>query len=422
MSQAIDGITPGDVGAMRMLWPLGLATALSLMGDATLYAVLPTHAGEAGITLGAIGVVLSVNRFIRLASNGPAGWLYDRLADRRRLFLGALWLGVLSTAIYALSSGLPSLLVGRLMWGIAWSGIWVGGNAIVLQMAPPARRGAWVGVYQLWFFLGAALGYLLGGVLTDAVGYRPALGIGAGVSAVGALTAAMALSARHTRNPQSARIGSWKTVGGRSLLRSLSLATPAMWAAAAAHGINRLVVAGVLSATLGLLVQDRVGGGLHGDGWSIGVATVTGGLLAGRTLVSLVGAPLSGQLSDRSGHRWGLLAWSLVAGAVGIGLLAAPGGLALIVGPLIGAAAGGSIQALATALIGDLSAGERHGRGLGVLYTMGDLGSAIGPLAAYALLPLTGLPAIYLGCAALMLIIAGWAAAMGRQTYTSSGL
>ncbi|MCD6291572.1 MAG: hypothetical protein J7M34_13820, partial [Anaerolineae bacterium] len=117
MSRTVDRVIPDNTGVMKALWPLGLATALSLMGDATLYAVLPTHAQDAGIALGAVGVVLSVNRFIRLASNGPAGWLYDRLPSRRRLFLGALWLGVLSTAIYAVSSGLPSLLLGRLLWG-----------------------------------------------------------------------------------------------------------------------------------------------------------------------------------------------------------------------------------------------------------------------------------------------------------------
>ncbi|HEY65239.1 MAG TPA: MFS transporter [Caldilineae bacterium] len=416
MPQAADQVIARRAGALRELWPLGLAMALSLMGDATLYTVLPTHTAEAGIALGAVGVVLSVNRFIRLASNGFAGWLYDRLPDRRRLFLGALWLGVFSTVIYALSPGLPLLLLGRLMWGIAWSGIWVGGNAIVLQMAPPSQRGAWVGIYQLWFFLGAALGYLLGGTLTDAVGYRTALGLGAGVSAMGALAAALSLSTRHTHNRQADASLRPREMGGeRPLWRGLTSISPAMWAAAAAHGVNRLVVAGVLSATLGLLVQARVGSSWQGGGWSIGVATVTGGLLAGRTAVSLVGAPLAGVLSDRSGRRWGLLAWSLAAGAMGIGLLALPGWPALIIGPLIGAAAGGSIQALATTLIGDLSAGERHGRGLGVLYTLGDLGSAVGPLAAYALLPVAGLPAIYLGCAALMLIIAGWAAMMHHQ-------
>src|SRR5512142_1670372 len=228
----------GKVGAGRALWPLGLATALSLMGDATLYAVLPLHPSEAGIALGSVGIILSVNRIIRLATNGPAGWLFDRLTDRRLLFLASLWLGVICTAIYALSSGLPILFVGRLLWGLAWSGIWVGGNAIVLQSAPEALRGRWVGIYQVWFFSGSALGSFLGGVLTDAVGYRQALWIGAAISTLGALAAMVGLSDRNGTSHPNLLVSS----GGR-VLTGWRHISPAMWAVAAAQGMNRLVTA-----------------------------------------------------------------------------------------------------------------------------------------------------------------------------------
>jgi MFS family permease len=143
------------------LWPLGFATALSLMGDATLYAVLPTHFADAGIAIGSVGIILSINRFIRLLTNGPAGWVFDRLPDRRATFLGSLVLGVGSTMLYALSTGLEALFMARLLWGLAWSGIWIGGNAIVLQMAPQSQRGHWVGVFQVWFFGGSAVAFIV---------------------------------------------------------------------------------------------------------------------------------------------------------------------------------------------------------------------------------------------------------------------
>jgi MFS family permease len=413
MLAEIEHVMPGKTSAFYALWPIGLATALSLTGDATLYAVLPTHPADAGIVLGSVGLILSINRFIRLATNAPAGWLYDRLADRRLLFLGALGIGVLSTAIYALSAGLLPLLLGRLLWGLAWSGIWVGGNAIVLQMAPARARGHWVGIYQLWFFLGSALGTFLGGVLTDAVGYRQALWIGAGLSAAGMLAVVLAPSRQLYDNHDSIalRAGS---ASERASTTGRAAISPALWTVALAQGVNRLLVAGVLAATLGLVVQQSVGTGLHWGAWQIGAASVTGGLLTARTLVSLVGAPLAGTLSDRLSRHWELLIISLLLGALGMGLLAMPGGLALLAGTIAGAAAGGSIQALTTTLAGDLSAGRTQGQNLGLLYTAGDLGSAVGPLAAYALLPITGLPAIYLGCALLMLAVAAWAAITGQ--------
>jgi MFS family permease len=282
MSQPIEHTAQSKTSAAWAILPLGLATALSLMGDATLYAVLPTHPADAGIALGAVGVILSVNRLIRLISNGPAGWLVDRLPNRRWLFLGSLALGVLSTVIYAISSGLPLLFTARLLWGLAWSGIWIGGNAIVLQMAPESQRGHWVGIYQVWFFFGAATGAFLGGALTDVVGYHKALWIGAGISA-------------------------------------------------------------------------------------------------------------------------------LVIGALGMGMLPAPNSIALFLGTFASAIASGGIQSLTTALVGDVSAAKRQGKNLGIFYTASDLGSAIGPLVAYALLPITGLLTVYLGCAILMLGVAVWA-------------
>jgi sugar phosphate permease len=64
---------------------------------------------------------------------------------------------------------------------------------------------------------------------------------------------------------------------------------------------------------------------------------------------------------------------------------------------------------LSTALVGDLSNKQEYGRNLGIFNTSGDLGSAIGPLVAYALLPITGLPALYVSCGAVMLAMALWA-------------
>jgi len=103
------------------------------MGDATLYTVLPTHAADAGIVLVQVGILLSANRVVRLFLNGPMGLAYDR-SRHRRLFISALFVGALSTVLYAATYGFWPLLVGRLLWGLAWSGIWVGGTTILLDV------------------------------------------------------------------------------------------------------------------------------------------------------------------------------------------------------------------------------------------------------------------------------------------------
>jgi hypothetical protein len=60
---------------------------------------------------------------------------------------------------------------------------------------------------------------------------------------------------------------------------------------------------------------------------------------------------------------------------------------------------------LSTALIGDLGMVGQQSRQLGVMFTVGDLASAVGPLLAYALLPLVGIRDIYLLVAGLLAVV-----------------
>jgi MFS family permease len=382
----------------KILFPLGLGTALSLLGDATLYTVLPTRTAEAGITLAGVGILLGVNRAIRLLLNGPAGLAYDRWA-RRRLFIPALFVGALSTAIYAATRGFWPLFVGRLLWGLAWSGIWVGGATIILDAATPRERGRWTGLYQIWFYLGGALGALGGGVLTDLVGYAMTMWICSALTAVGGLVALFML-------PETfgVRAGAdTQQAGSRSAsgLRPLQLRhNGSLWLAVSLQGVNRFVLSGVAAATLGLLVQEW----MESSSLALGVATVTGVLMAVRTVLAMLAAPVTGAWSDRMGSRWTMLAWGLALGAVGMALLAWELPAAIVAGIAATSVSGGSVQSLTTTLTGDLVGQTQRGRAIGLLHTAGDFGSAIGPSIAYLLLPWIGLRAVYLLCAALFLI------------------
>ena len=359
------------------------------MGDATLYIVLPTHTAEAGIPLASVGILLGVNRAVRLLTNGPAGVAYDRW-PRRRLFVPALFLGALSTALYAATRGFWPLMVGRLLWGLAWSGIWVGGATVILDVTTGQDRGRLTGLYQIWFFLGAGFGALAGGLLTDRVGYTATMWIAAGLTALGGLAAWIWLpETRGMRESNAALRSNWD---GPKLGANRRL-----WLAASMQAANRFVVAGVLMATMGLLVQDRLGAG----GALLGVATLTGLLTAGRTSLSMLAAPVAGAASDRLGSRWRVSAWALAIGAAGMALVTQSAPAAILTGIALAAAASGGIQTLATALTGDLVSQEQRGRAIGLLHTAGDLGSAIGPPVAYALLPRLSLTGVYGVCAAL---------------------
>jgi MFS family permease len=387
----------------KILFPLGLGTALSLLGDATLYTVLPTHTAEAGITLAGVGILLGINRAVRLFLNGPAGLAYDRWA-RRRLFVPALFVGALSTAIYAATRGFWPLFFGRMLWGLAWSGIWVGGATIILDAAAPRERGRWTGLYQIWFFVGGALGALGGGVLTDVLGYANTMWICSGLTAAGGVVALFRLPETLRSRSDTRREEDQPTTDAGARLSGRIKLHPkhhgSLWLAVSLQGVNRFILSGVAAATLGLLVQEW----MQSSSIALGVATVTGMLMAVRTVLAMAAAPLVGVWSDRKGSRWTFVAWGLAMGAIGMALLAWDAPVAIAAGIAATSVSGGSVQSLTTTLTGDLVSPAQRGRAIGMLHTAGDFGSAIGPSIAYILLPWIGLRAVYLLCAALFLL------------------
>ncbi len=378
-------------GSWRILLPVGIGTAFSLMGDATMYAVLPTHTAVVGVTLLSVGILLSANRWVRLIANGVAGWLSDRFS-KRGVFVTALFVGALSTAVYGFTVGFWPLFVGRLLWGIAWAGIWVAGNGLVLEAAPAAQRGKWVGNYHLSFFLGAGLGALLGGFLTDSLGFQTTMRIAAALSLLGAVIALLfvphvaqsPLPREQEDTPEPVEKAAKKRIRWGEVI-----------SATAVLGINRFVIAGIFVATMGVYLLDIFGESVQINGRTVGNATLTGIVLGVNTLLSMVLTPLVGRLSDQRPNRWSVVAAGVVPGIVGFLLLAISFPFAILLGVPLTSISSSSNQSLSTALIGDLGSAKRNGRFLGTLYTVGDLGSAIGPLLAFAILPIWGISSLY---------------------------
>lgn len=384
---------------MRVLTILGLGTALSLLGDSTLYTVLPhpANAATAGVTLTAVGFLLGANRLTRIFTNPLAGALFDRF-PRRVLVIPAMVLGFLCTLIYALGSGMTAYLLGRILWGFAWSGIWIGGNTMILDVTNATNRGRLSGLYQTWFFIGVGSSALLAGIFTDLFGFRNGLGVSAGLNALAVLLWILLLP--ETRKP----VGDVKASVQNVTFEALHW--PAVIFTALPVFGMRFVYAGVIASTSILWVSSLLDLGFFSIVDHLSIATITGVFVALRTVTSMFSGPLAGNLSDRLGRRWGVLAGLLAVGASGTWLMGYRSAYIALLGGFIAAIPGGGVQALIPALVGDHVESKHEGRALGLIYTFGDFGSALGPVVALGFLESLGLPKIYRLCTALLLTLA----------------
>ena len=357
---------------------LGIGTAISLLGDATLYTVLPHPdiSAQLGITLSMVGLLLGANRAVRLVLNGPVGILYDRM-PRRGLLITALSLGAGASVFYAVGYGFWPLLLGRVFWGLAWSLLWVGGNSVVLDVSTDENRGRNSGIYQMWFFIGVATSSLFGAMLTDLFGFRSGQWISVAVIAAAALAwffflpetrtynAAAEDTAKETYDPTAERLP-WKVIAVTSFTVF----------------ITRFLAWGVLAATSILWLSGIFGDGVQITAIFIPIATLTGLYTALSNLISIGSTPVAGSASDRFGRRWPIIGAAMILGGLGLWLMSGEIRSLALIGAFLVPLAGSSTETLIPAIAGDRVPKDLRSRALGLINTAGDLGATIGPFAA----------------------------------------
>jgi MFS family permease len=357
---------------------LGFGTAISLLGEATLYTVLPHPdiSGQLGITLSMVGLLLGANRAIRLVLNGPVGILYDRM-PRRGLLIAALSIGAGSSIFYAIGSGFWPLLLGRIFWGLAWSLLWVGGNSIVLDISTEENRGQNSGIYQMWFFIGIATSSFFGALLTDTFGFRNGQWFSVVVIAATALIWFFFLP--ETRINDAAAQDTSKDNGKTATMR---LPWKVMAVTSFTVFIARFLAWGVLAATAILWLSEIFGDGAQIATLFIPTATLTGLYTAMSNLINIISTPLVGSISDKLGRRWPVIGLAMIMGGVGLWLMSGEIRTMALIGAFLVPVAGSSTETLIPAIAGDRVPKNLRSRALGLINTAGDLGATIGPFAA----------------------------------------
>lgn len=364
---------------MRPVVLLAAVTALCLVGDSMLYVALPVHWEEFGLTsLWQAGVLLSVNRLVRLPLNPAVSRLYRRISARSGMLLAAA-LAAATTAGYGLAGSFAALIVLRALWGLAWTFLRLGAYFTVLTTADDSSQGRAMGMYNGLMRTGSLFGMLLGGVLADTWGTGLTCAFFASVSvlAVPLIWSAVPRNAKGMAEEAAAGEDGYSLFSHWKVLSVLLIGTAVAF-----------VYQGMLISTLSYLVKIRIPVGLD-LGWAlVGAASLGGVLQAVRWSWEPFLAPFFGWLSDhpRAGRKKTFIVSSLIGAALFAFLPADMGLLPWLLLLLL-------LQVTATALTtaGDAVAADtavRSGAKIKVITAysvLTDVGAAAGPAAAFAL-------------------------------------
>ncbi|MCL6636628.1 MAG: MFS transporter [Alicyclobacillus sp.] len=386
---------------------VALTTAACLTSDSMLYVVLPLHWREAGLThVWQVGVLLAINRLVRLVTNVGTGWLYQRIAPQT----GVVWAVGLSVVIslgYAFGQGFAVWCLLRMVWGCAWSLLRIGGLLLVSATAAEGRTGREMGWYNGVYRLGSLVGALVGGWAVTGLGLH---GTSIILAPLPVLCLPWLLRARAGGGPLYSPARTDSGVAGRAVL------SWSRWGLVMAGGwLVSLVYQGLFVATLSEVLSIRYPQGVSWARFALSVAFVSGLIQAARwAWEPLLGAWV-GRLADtwRHARRLPGLTVVLAAGLLLSLQLPAPatvfGLLCLLV-----LATGTALTVLTDMAAAQAARRVGSVQVLSSYALLQDIGAATGPVLGYVLLALHHSAWAYPLLAGLLLIWGAWHTLAGR--------
>jgi len=379
---------------------LFLAMGISLLGDSSLYVLLPIHAADIGIPAAAVGVLLSVNRFIRLGTNYYVQWLNHRIGSRN-LFLLSIIVASVTTFFYGLPVGVIILIISRSLWGGCWSAMRLVCLSKVGEYGSNATRGTLTGIFNSTVRIGSLAATLIGGALADLVGFRNTYYI-FGVATLMIGLPLVLFSKKYGREgnfeqeaePKNDNIAIVKSSheGLKTFSRSISLKSTYLLAF-----LNSWIGSGLLATTISYILKIRFGSSISMFNISVGISVVASFLASLKGFYDIILPVFFGKLSDRYGI-FNITILSCCMQALSLMVIAFASSFLGISFGIIFAFVG----SVALKNVMDAAAVVHHSmddKSLGSFMTVSDLGAAIGAIAGYSLTVALGYNIMYLICA-----------------------
>lgn len=359
---------------------VSLINALCLLGDSMLYVALPIYYHQVGlISLWEVGLILSLNRLVRIPLNPVVAWMYRRFQIRTGLIIAVL-LAIGTTFGYGLLTGLIAWIILRCLWGFAWALFRLGGYLTVIKESPEEHTGYHMGLFHGLSRLGS-LGGMLGGGILASLFSLPFTALVFGTCMLVGFPFVLFMM----RNDSSKEVSTLKSrkFSMLSLLKNPDVVKVV---------INSLLIAfliqGMFMSTLSYIMVTHYSEDVSLFGLAISAAILVGIIQAIRSAWEPLLASRFGALSDTHG-RIPILMLSLTGGAIGFALMPFSLPAELWVFVVLGICLMAIIlNTVISALAGDM-ARKTNPTGMISIHAISmDIGAALGPLISYLIISL----------------------------------
>ena len=154
----------------QILTTLLLSIFIALLGIGIIIPVMPVFAEELGANGFSLGMIIAAFSISRGVLQPVIGNLSDRWGRKGFLVTGLFIYGIVGLLI-PLASNVSNLIVVRGIHGIGSAMIVPIGMAYVSYLSPPGQEGRYMGYLNIAIFCGIGCGPILGGLISDLLGF-----------------------------------------------------------------------------------------------------------------------------------------------------------------------------------------------------------------------------------------------------------
>ncbi len=353
----------------RLVIAAFLGWFLDAFDQVALLLVLPEIGRHFGVSLTAMGLVITAQSIGRIAGNVGWGWLADRYGRKLTFMLGVIWFAAFS-GFTGLAWSYAALVIIQLFFGIGFGGEWTASAALLMESVPERARSVasslMMAGYEFGFFAAAGVQALL----LPHFGWRS-------LFFVGVIPALLAIFIRTgiDESPVWLREQRKRAEEATPKRRESFRMTPAAWQACAFMAALQFQTASIYTFYPTVL---KTVSGFGPTGVFIGIAAYSIG--------SILGKLACGQIAQRVGDRWTVLGCLCVTLLALFPFAGATSGLVVMSSAFVIGGSSSGVFALVPHYLSERFANVVRSFGMGLAYAVAAGGQAI----ATYVLPATG--------------------------------